>query len=629
MKAIKERPRRVQFGVLGMLLVVVSGYGTIAKGQDFTLVDTTPLMRFGPVDPVTGYPIWAEDAAGNIAELCFDTTLIPDPLAPNDPAAACPVCIDPALDLPDPLSPISFPDNFPEEAFYMAATSIMDTSNGGQALLVLALEAAFDGLGTVQDGEQIVFSRLRVRIDNATNMEPYTITHPYGVVTVVAEGTGARNINMSNDIFLWKEALGGDLSGRVGNFGTFLSSDTVSIGPGFFGDPCVDGPVSGSPFGTNFFRIEGLNIGEIGSDFLCTDANGIVTPTAGGPDDLSTTDCIETDHFTVIGKGASRFGVEVPRATYNRSTAAGANSTQINVWASSVENQNIELNIPGIIDPFPMCGDGTGQYFAHGLMSSSFIPPSTVTVTNLSDDPPTSVTHALSANLQIISASVDLAAGSLSIAASVADPDQGGASLSTGGFVLTTDPADPTIGTADITLAAGVCGIVPPVSISIDSAQGGTVSSLTTIIGAVPDVIAAAGGTMVVPTGAVATLDGTGSVGSELTYSWVQTGGGNISLDPLWDPTSATPSFTFPSTNDLLTFVLTVTDLNGISGSDTAIVTNTVVAVAGADQDLVTYPDTGVAIDGSASPGCRAQLQLGASHDGHGRCDTVRRGGSR
>ena len=67
----------------------------------------------------------------------------------------CELCLDPGDancimgDLPNPGQPVSFPDNFPDEAFWSVADSTIDAGGGDKALLVTATEAAFgtaDGL---------------------------------------------------------------------------------------------------------------------------------------------------------------------------------------------------------------------------------------------------------------------------------------------------------------------------------------------------------------------------------------------------------------------------------------------------------------------------------------------------
>ncbi len=558
-----------------MVGVLTVGCASAAHAQDFQTNEPTSIARFGPTDPAFGYPIWAEDANGVIMEICFDTQGIIDPL---DPLVPCPTCIDPALDLPDPASPISFPDNFPEEAFYFAADALLDTNNGGNALLVLALEAAFDGLGTVQDGEQIVFSRLRIRIDNVIGGETYTITHPYGQVTITADGAGPRGINMSNDIFLWKgQELADPLKANFGVFPTVLSPvpDPRFLGDFCVGEDLIDTDNDGI---AEVFRIEGPGIGDPGAANLCAD------PTLG-PDPIATTDCIETHGFALLGKFATRFGGKVTRATYNRD----GQSTQINVWAESLQGQILELSGAGL-PTTTMVTDGTGKYFAHFVEPSAFVVPSTITVTNLTDDPPAISIAALTDSVVISQASYNADTQTLSVQASSSDSDTSGTALSLGLDALSAS------GTFDI---LGVA--VPPEAISIDSTGGGSSTIPVTVVGAVPEVIAVAGGLSVVATGSPVTLNGSGSVGLDLTYSWTQTGGTPFVV--MTGADTATPSFTFPSTDAMLTFTLTVTDINLESSMDAATVTNTIVALAGGDEVFIDFPTGGVTLDGSGSVG--------------------------
>lgn len=635
--------------MVGLLFV---GYGTTVQGQiqDFAVVDTTPLMRFGPTSPINGYPMWVQDANGLVLELCEDTNDVTPPTVIDPETGAifppCPACVDPALDLPNANLPQSFPDNYPDEHFYWLSESIMIETDNSRSIVTMALEGAFDGLGAVVDGEQIVFTRYRVRVDNANPGDLYQITYPYGVTYVEAEldqaGAAISNINFTNDIFLWK---GVSLRTPLDSImGTFLTSVTPPPAAGVIptdpitglptGDPantqtylqdfCGAGVVQGSPFGTNFFSVVGPDAGIVQSTVHTTRDPSLSQCDPLDPAMVAAFDaydayvvanldpaflglaripdnCTFSDEFTGITKPATKLGVQIDRATYNRDLTAGNNSTQINVWANSFQGQDIQLTVPGIVGDIQMCGDGTGNYFAHVLMPSSFIPPTEVTVTNFTDDPPTVATHALAANIQIQSAVANLGTGFLDITATVADPAQAGGSLSTGGSLFTQDPTIATAGTASIALGAGACGAVPPLSVSVASGQGGLVTAPTQVLGVVPDLLAAAGGPQTVALGSLVTLDGSASVhGAGTTFLWTQVGGTGVVLS---DPAAVSPTFTFPATTDLLTFTLTITDVFGITSTDNATVTNTVFAVAGLDQDLALFPDAGVALDASQSQG--------------------------
>ncbi|HYO19077.1 MAG TPA: hypothetical protein VES02_10500, partial [Dermatophilaceae bacterium] len=62
------------------------------------------LAASGPINNENGFPIWYRDAEGRTLELGLD------PADPNTPAMG---------DLPTPGAPVSFPGNFPDEAFYL------------------------------------------------------------------------------------------------------------------------------------------------------------------------------------------------------------------------------------------------------------------------------------------------------------------------------------------------------------------------------------------------------------------------------------------------------------------------------------------------------------------------------
>jgi hypothetical protein len=196
------------------------------------------LSFVGPVDPANGFPKWYKDSMGIRLTLCLDTNTFCLPL--DD--------VDPAL-------PISFPDNFPGEAFWWAADTAVDVGNG-EVRLVLALEAAFAG-GAPVAGERISFSRVRIRA-RGIPLGTYRVTHPYGQEVFVVDSDQGRQINMTNDVGIQVENFVGALSGAVGPFLLWDPSVLPLAPPGFIGDPGIEHKVIGSPFGTNFLRVERL-----------------------------------------------------------------------------------------------------------------------------------------------------------------------------------------------------------------------------------------------------------------------------------------------------------------------------------------------------------------------------------
>src|SRR5215210_6543757 len=227
------------------------------------------LQGAGPVDPSNGFPYWYQDEGGTRLDLCLD---------PQDQN-----CLQP-FEMPNPEGPVSFPDNFPGEAFWWVGDTSMTMSNGADAVLVMAQEATFAN-DEAKEGDQASFGRIRVRLDGLEPGQTYRVTHPYGVEEVVAGDDGSVFATEDTGCLLPTPqspckfgASDESLSGRIG---PFLRWDEGAPS-GYLGDPNVPHAVTGSPNGTNFFRVEKL------------DADGAVVEQLG-----------ETDQFTVSGKLAS------------------------------------------------------------------------------------------------------------------------------------------------------------------------------------------------------------------------------------------------------------------------------------------------------------------------------------
>lgn len=241
-----------------------------------------PNRQVGPIDPRHGFPLWYQDDQGLRLALCLDTN------------GRC------LAEIPNPAIAPSVTDtliNFPGEAFWWSAEAEITLPNGGRGRLVLAKEAAF----TTEEatvGNQISFSRIRIRIDGLTPGTSYTITHPYGVATLVADGDGDAlldtvvldgaatdakgpgsgggggtpdgEIDTTEDIGIGPSDFRAALKGK---FSTYLrwNPAVAPLAPaGYIGDPNIDHTVIGSPFNTNFFRIAGPNVGGTGVNTIQT-----------------------------------------------------------------------------------------------------------------------------------------------------------------------------------------------------------------------------------------------------------------------------------------------------------------------------------------------------------------------
>ncbi|MFJ6278699.1 chitobiase/beta-hexosaminidase C-terminal domain-containing protein [Arthrobacter subterraneus] len=225
------------------------------------------------MNPETGYPYWYGDNTGLRLELCLDAVEV------------CPV-VGAGY---DPAEPPAIPGNFPDESFWWSAEASLPLATGEDARLIMATEAAFGGAGDVAQGQQNAFARMRIRFDGAQPDASYTATTPYGIFIVTADDRG--RVRFTEDLGClqqpcdWTEPL----SGKIGPFLRWDSS-LPAAPAGSIGDPNVEHAVTGSPFGTNFFSIEGPGV-----------------PLA------------QTDQFAVQGKIATvRAGVDKPGGTYNQ-----------------------------------------------------------------------------------------------------------------------------------------------------------------------------------------------------------------------------------------------------------------------------------------------------------------------
>ena len=144
---------RTKIVALSTVLVLTAGAVAIAAPTGiFTPGTGGPqgIVTVGPVNPNNGFPDWYRDTNGVDLMPCVD---------PQDKFCGG------AVAAPDNTAPITFPDNFPDEFFYMSADADALTSAGGNKVLAAYdLEGAFANGGPTA-GDQIVFTRIRYRIN--------------------------------------------------------------------------------------------------------------------------------------------------------------------------------------------------------------------------------------------------------------------------------------------------------------------------------------------------------------------------------------------------------------------------------------------------------------------------------
>jgi hypothetical protein len=255
------------------------------------------LVDFGPIDPAHGYPLWYRGADGLGLELCLSEA------AANAAIPGNLLCLLDPGERQEPGNPIiSYPDNFWPEVFWTRVDAEMPTALGS-VLLVTALEGAFANEEPVA-GENISFGRIRVRMDNPVAGANLKITHPFGILNLNNQPAGLRAINVTSDVGIQATPpppsdYSGALGGSIGPFLRWTAPDFPVLdqnGVAYIGDPNIPHTMTGSPLGTNFFRVEGpVGLGSPGAPNLCAD------PLLGNSA-TDVTDCIETDLFVGSGK---------------------------------------------------------------------------------------------------------------------------------------------------------------------------------------------------------------------------------------------------------------------------------------------------------------------------------------
>lgn len=363
--------------------------------------------------PGKGFPLWYQDQAGTALELN----------------------VGPINSFFDPVvlsNPVSVDAGFGAEAFYWDASALINLPGvGNKADIRMALEASWAG-GAPLAGDQAVFQRLRIRID-APVAGLYTVTHPFGVEVFNVTTPGTRAINMTNDVGLVAQQF--DLA-LTGLYSIFLAS--TSAPAGFLGDAATATTVTGSPVGTNFFRIEG--------------------PAGADLDGLGN-NVVETDLFTVQGKIYQGTAFSIEQATYGRTAGSG----HVDVWAVSTTAAALDVSWPGV-GPIAMTSNGAGRFFASVPLPDPAILPALVTVTG---DRGTANESSLDSLIQdvvtVAQATFDTGTGDLTIHAVSSDELSGGPVLTATGFGALT---------AGNLVVGGVT--VPPTSVSVVSSAGGS-----------------------------------------------------------------------------------------------------------------------------------------------------------
>ncbi|MBV4459105.1 hypothetical protein KVG96_14180 [Pseudomonas sp. COR58] len=408
----------------------------------------------GPYAPANGnFAAWYQDTHGRTLDLCLSKALSSRvPSVPGTPSYMCSLL--PAPGIFDDAQPLSFPTNFPDEAFWFTADgAITDAARGIDLTYVSAIEAAFSG-GDPVEGDQISFARIRIRVDVPT-AGTYVITHPYGVDVFNVDTPGRRAINMTRDIGIGSpKTYDGALKGDVGPFlrsvnGPYTETNPVTgAAEQFIGDPNLEEAVTGSPFNTNFIRIEG----------------------PGGIDLRTTTFAISGKLSTVVRPTP----LITQRSTYSRTPGASAPVAQQDVFVQAppapatvaVTSSTPVLNLKE--------ADSTGSWYAQSPANPTLPTTLQVTADNhlaIASSTPTTLPMALTDLVVIQRAEYSLSSGQLTLVASTSDE--------TSPPVLTASTAGgAAIGAlggdgAVKSLTTGISPI-PPAKVRVTSSNGGS-----------------------------------------------------------------------------------------------------------------------------------------------------------
>ena len=429
-------------------VLVVSALAQSISQAALFAVDT------GPYTPANGgFAAWYQDSHGRTLDLCLSKAV--SSRVPGTPGAPTYMCnLLPTPGVFDDAQPVVFPTNFPDEAFWFTADgTIVDAARGINLAYGSAIEAAFAADEPIE-GDQISFARVRIRVDVPT-AGTYVITHPYGIEVFTVDTPGRRAINMTRDIGIGApKTYDGALKGDIGPFlrsvnGPYTETNPVSGGAEqFIGDPNLTEAVTGSPFNTNYIRIEG----------------------PGGLDLRSTVFAVSGKLSTVVRPTP----LITQRSTYSRKQGASAPIAQQDVFVLAPPppaTVSLSSSTPALKLTE---ADTTGSWYVQNPVNPTLPTTLQVTADNhlaIASSTPTTLPMALTDLVVIQRAEYSLSSGQLTLVATTSDETSPPALTATSGTGAAIGALS---GSAAVkTLTTGISPI-PPAKVRVTSSNGGS-----------------------------------------------------------------------------------------------------------------------------------------------------------
>ena len=429
-------------------VLVVSALAQSISQAALFAVDT------GPYTPANGgFAAWYQDSHGRTLDLCLSKAV--SSRVPGTPGAPTYMCnLLPTPGVFDDAQPVVFPTNFPDEAFWFTADgTIVDAARGINLAYGSAIEAAFAADEPIE-GDQISFARVRIRVDVPT-AGTYVITHPYGIEVFTVDTPGRRAINMTRDIGIGApKTYDGALKGDIGPFlrsvnGPYTETNPVSGGAEqFVGDPNLTEAVTGSPFNTNYIRIEG----------------------PGGLDLRSTVFAVSGKLSTVVRPTP----LITQRSTYSRKQGASAPIAQQDVFVLAPPppaTVSLSSSTPALKLTE---ADTTGSWYVQNPVNPTLPTTLQVTADNhlaIASSTPTTLPMALTDLVVIQRAEYSLSSGQLTLVATTSDETSPPALTATSGTGAAIGALS---GSAAVkTLTTGISPI-PPAKVRVTSSNGGS-----------------------------------------------------------------------------------------------------------------------------------------------------------